>query len=53
VRGLARMGVSELASFISTMPALMLGCFYLFRALLDRLQHRRSLRRVSAGSSLS
>ena len=53
VRGMARLGVSELASFMSTMPALMLGWFYLVGWLLDRWQHKRSLRRASSNSSLS
>ena len=47
VRGMARVGVSELASFMSTMPSLLLGWFYLVGWLLDRWQHKRSLRRAS------
>ncbi len=47
VRGLARLGVSELASFMSTMPLLMLGWFYLIGWLLDRRRHKRSLGRAS------
>jgi len=50
---MARLGVSELASFMSTMPALMLGWFYLVGWLLDRWQHKLSLRRASSNSSLS
>lgn len=48
VRGLARLGVNELASFMVTVPVLVLGWFYLIGWLLDRWLHKRSLRRASA-----
>lgn len=48
VRGLARLGVSEFGSFMSTMPVLMVVWFYGVGWLLDRWQHGRSLRRSSA-----
>lgn len=50
VRGLARLGVSELASFMCTMPVLILGWFYGVGWLLERWQHKRSLGRSSASS---
>ena len=50
VRGLARLGVSELASFMTTMPVLIVLWFYGVGWLLDRWQHRRSLRRSSVSS---
>jgi len=53
VFGLARLGVSEVASFESTMPVLILGWPSLVGWLLDRWQHKRSLRRASACSRLS
>jgi len=52
VRGLARLGVSELASFMSTMPVLIIAWFYVVGWLLDRWQRKRSLRRASASSWL-
>jgi len=50
VRGLARLGVSELASFMCMMPVLILVWFYGVGWLLDRWQHKQSLRRSSASS---
>jgi hypothetical protein len=50
VFGLARLGVNELASFMFTMPVLTLVWFYGVGWLLDRWQHKRSLRRSSASS---
>lgn len=50
VRGLARLGVSEFGSFMSTMPVLIVVWFYGVGWLLDRWQHRRSLRKASASS---
>ena len=50
VRGLARLGVSELASFMSMMPILILVWFYGVGWLLDRWRHKRSLHRTSANS---
>jgi hypothetical protein len=44
-RGLAQLGVSELVSFMSTMPALIFGWFYLVGWYLDRWQHKRSSHR--------
>lgn len=49
VRGLARLGVSEFGSFMSTIPVLILVWFYGVGWLLDRWQHRRSLRRSLVG----
>jgi len=49
-RGLARLGLSELASFMCLMPVLILVWFYGVGWLLDRLQRKRSLRRSSASS---
>ena len=46
VRGFARLGVSEFGSFMSTMPVLIVVWFYGVGWLLDRWQHRRSLRKV-------
>jgi hypothetical protein len=48
VFGLARLGVNELTTFMSTMPVLILAWFYGVGWLLDRWQHKRSLRRSSA-----
>lgn len=53
VRGLARLGVSELASFMSAMPVLIIAWFYVVGSLLDCWRHKRSLRRASASSSLT
>lgn len=50
VWGLARLGVSELASFMCIMPVLIVVWFYGIGWLLDRRQHKRSLRQSSAGS---
>jgi hypothetical protein len=50
VFGLARLGVNELTSFMFTMPVLILVWFYGVGWLLDRWQHKRSLRRSSASS---
>ena len=49
VRGLGRLGVSELASFMSAMPFLTFAWFYLVGWCLDRWQHKRSLVRASGG----
>jgi len=48
VFGLARLGVNELTSFMSTMPVLILVWFYGVGWLLDRWPNKRSLRRSSA-----
>ena len=48
VSELARLGVSELASFMCMMPALIFVWFYGVGWGLDRWQHKRSLRRSSA-----
>ena len=53
VRGLARLGISEFASFMCVMPGLVLVWFYGVGWLLDRWRHRRSLRRASASSPLA
>lgn len=50
VHGLARLGVSEFASFMSTMPVLIIVWFYGVGWLLDRWQYRRFLRRSAASS---
>lgn len=50
VRGLARLGVSELATFMCMMPVLILVWFYEVGWVLDRWQHKRYLRRSSASS---
>jgi hypothetical protein len=50
VRGFARLGVSELAIFMGMMPVLILVWFYGVGWLLDRWQHKRTLRRSSASS---
>jgi hypothetical protein len=52
VRGLARLGFSEFATFMSTMPVLIIGWFYGVGWLLDRWKRKRSLRRAQASSSL-
>ena len=49
VRGLAHLGVSELLSFMFTMPLLTLAWFYTVGWLLDRWQYKRSLNRPSTG----
>lgn len=46
VRGLSHMGVSELLSFMITMPLLILAWFYTVGWLLDRWQFKRSLHRT-------
>ena len=48
MHGLDRFGVSELPSFMITMPLLTLVWFYMVGWLLDRWQCKRSLRRSSA-----
>ena len=48
VFGMSRLGVSELVSFMCTMPVLTLMWFYGVGWLLDRWQHKRSLRPSSA-----
>jgi hypothetical protein len=50
VQGLARLGVSELDSFMWMMPVLILVWFYGVGWLLDRWQDARSSRRSSASS---
>lgn len=50
VRGLARLGVSELGSFMSIMPVLIVAWFYAVGWSLDRWQHRRRLRRSSTSA---
>jgi hypothetical protein len=50
VRVLARLGISELVSFMFTMPVLILAWFYTVGWLLDRWRYRRSLRQASATS---
>ena len=46
VRELSRLGVSELLSFMLTMPLLTLAWFYALGWLLDRRQYKRSLPRA-------
>ena len=53
VRGLARLGISELTSFMGAMPGLVLVWSYGVGWLLDRWGHRRSLRRASSSSSMA
>lgn len=48
VRGLARLGINELRSFMFTMPIFILAWFYTVGWLLDRWRYRRSLHRASA-----
>jgi len=43
VRGLAHLGVSELVSFMITMPVFITAWFYLAGWLLDRWRYKRSL----------
>jgi hypothetical protein len=50
VRGLAHFGVSELLSFMITMPLLTLTWFYNVGWFLDRWRHKRSLHRTSVVS---
>lgn len=47
VYGLSRLGVNELTSFMCMMPVLILLWFHAVGWLLDRWQHKRSLRRAS------
>ena len=53
VHGLAHFGVSELLSFMITMPCLTVAWFYNVGWFLDRWQYKRCLRRSSAHSSLA
>lgn len=53
VRGFAHFGVSELLSFMITMPLLTLAWFYAAGWLFDRWRYKRSLRRSSVGASLT
>ncbi len=48
VRGLARLGISELVSFMVTMPLFTFAWFYAVGGLLDRWRHKRSLRLAAA-----
>lgn len=50
VHGLAHLGVSELLSFMFSMPVLILVWFYTVGWLLDRWQYKRSLHRASIAS---
>jgi len=52
MHGLDRFGISELLSFMITMPLLTLVWFYSVGWLLDRWRYKRSLRRSSADASL-
>jgi hypothetical protein len=47
VHGLAHLGISELLTFLFTMPLLTLAWFYTLGWLLDRWLHKRALRRAS------
>lgn len=47
VRGLSHLGISELLSFMFTMPLLTVAWFYAVGWLIDRRQYRRSLNRAS------
>jgi len=49
VHGLAHLGVSELLSFMITMPLMILLWFFLVGWLLDRRRYKRSLRRTQVG----
>lgn len=53
VHGLDRFGVSELLSFIITMPCLTVAWFYAVGWFLDRWQYKRRLWRSSTRSSLA
>lgn len=46
VRGMSHLGVSELLTFMITMPPLTFAWFYMIGWLLDRWQHKRSLHRA-------
>lgn len=51
--GLARLGISELLSFMSAMPLLTLAWFYLIGWLLDRWQHKRLLNRATPNKDMA
>jgi len=53
VRGLARLGVSELVSFMLTTPVFIFAWFYSLGWLLDRRRYRRSVRTAATGPSLT
>jgi len=48
IHGLARLGVSELQSFLFTMPLLTVVWFYVVGWLLDRWLHKRASGRTPA-----
>jgi hypothetical protein len=48
VRGLARLGVSEVATFLISMPLLILAWFYLIGWLIDRWRYKVASRRVAS-----
>jgi hypothetical protein len=48
VRGLARLGISEVATFLISMPLLILAWFYLIGSLIDRWRYKVVSRRVAS-----
>ncbi len=48
VRGLARLGISEVATFLISMPLLILAWFYLLGSLVDRWRYKVVPRRVAS-----